>query len=698
MKIKAVSGIILELLLASILMFAFKIPQLQASPDMLPSDGDAWTENDNVTIVWKSAGGYQETIEFTTDKAVNGSYSLRANHTSSWTRMQWKGTFNVTQDVSDYDILVLYMRIDSADDVQKQIRIYVHTDASNHACGKTKISESAWVKVVIPLDSMAPTNSPDFTSIAYLLFRVYDPIGANDYTCVYVDGLYFTNYEAPDVDGTIDYTYLPNYFAWYPQFAEYTTFHGGNTYTTLSSMININDGSQRTDTLESESLGQTIFAFSKAYAELGYPFLLEKSQLYARWLYQFPTNNSYGAPPYDHVNATDTFDATTSITIAAWVLAGFSALYEVDNNATWKDGADLVMNFIVTDMWNNATDSPYYYFNIATGTPSGVHNPMGLGSALCGLSSYYNYVQQNATVKAKAERCFDLTTLSQYKWGVPLWEDTWYCYWGIWEASKFNVTIRAMIPRGVNMLRAWAMMTNGSSYTYSSSYWGEMSGLTSLNGWGNSLAIGFLAMYYKNSSDAVTKTIFENLVWDWMRQTQSSLYGVYFTNYLSYSMWVPQMAFTYLGLSVMFDLTESIPYLLYSTRQNVTTSNYASDQLTFTIEASTEQTELGVYCGSNGQPTTVTGATYSYDASSTVLTLTVTHSSSQEVVLDWTVTIPGDIDGDGDIDFDDFIIFAGPYRTDEGDPTFDPRCDLDGDGDIDFDDFIIFAGNYGKTC
>jgi len=56
--------------------------------------------------------------------------------------------------------------------------------------------------------------------------------------------------------------------------------------------------------------------------------------------------------------------------------------------------------------------------------------------------------------------------------------------------------------------------------------------------------------------------------------------------------------------------------------------------------------------------------------------------------------IPGDIDCDGDVDPDDFSIFAGAYGTS---PPSDPGADLDHDGDVDPDDFSIFAGNYGKS-
>jgi len=59
------------------------------------------------------------------------------------------------------------------------------------------------------------------------------------------------------------------------------------------------------------------------------------------------------------------------------------------------------------------------------------------------------------------------------------------------------------------------------------------------------------------------------------------------------------------------------------------------------------------------------------------------------------VKIPGDIDGDGDVDPEDFAVFAGTYGTS---PPTDPRADLNDDGDVDPNDFAAFAGNYGKTC
>jgi len=87
-------------------------------------------------------------------------------------------------------------------------------------------------------------------------------------------------------------------------------------------------------------------------------------------------------------------------------------------------------------------------------------------------------------------------------------------------------------------------------------------------------------------------------------------------------------------------------------------------------------------------------------------TLTITADSDNDIVeLDetnntWTVwmigTIRGDMDGDGDVDYDDLIMFAGAYGIWFEIPPY-PRGDFDWDGDSDYDDFIMFAGNYGMS-
>ena len=56
-----------------------------------------------------------------------------------------------------------------------------------------------------------------------------------------------------------------------------------------------------------------------------------------------------------------------------------------------------------------------------------------------------------------------------------------------------------------------------------------------------------------------------------------------------------------------------------------------------------------------------------------------------------------DVNGDGTVDFGDFVLFARKFGTSRGDEGYDFRYDLDGDGTVGFPDFVIFAGAFGKT-
>ena len=57
----------------------------------------------------------------------------------------------------------------------------------------------------------------------------------------------------------------------------------------------------------------------------------------------------------------------------------------------------------------------------------------------------------------------------------------------------------------------------------------------------------------------------------------------------------------------------------------------------------------------------------------------------------------GDLDGDGDVDFSDFLLFVSAFGTIEGGIGYNPEADLDGDGVIEFPDFLIFASAFGKS-
>ena len=55
-----------------------------------------------------------------------------------------------------------------------------------------------------------------------------------------------------------------------------------------------------------------------------------------------------------------------------------------------------------------------------------------------------------------------------------------------------------------------------------------------------------------------------------------------------------------------------------------------------------------------------------------------------------------DFNGDGRVDFTDFLLFTAQYGLRQGAPGYDARYDLDGDGTIGFGDFLIFSSAFDR--
>ena len=82
----------------------------------------------------------------------------------------------------------------------------------------------------------------------------------------------------------------------------------------------------------------------------------------------------------------------------------------------------------------------------------------------------------------------------------------------------------------------------------------------------------------------------------------------------------------------------------------------------------------------------------------TEYTLSALDADGDRASLTFTLEVQqptADIDGDGQVDFADFLSFVGKFGTRRGDARYDARYDLDSDGEIGFSDFLIFASNFG---
>ena len=60
-----------------------------------------------------------------------------------------------------------------------------------------------------------------------------------------------------------------------------------------------------------------------------------------------------------------------------------------------------------------------------------------------------------------------------------------------------------------------------------------------------------------------------------------------------------------------------------------------------------------------------------------------------------TAALPGDVDGDGDVNIQDLAALLAAYGTCSGDPGYDPNADFDSSGCIELSDLATLLGNYG---
>ncbi|MBN1256524.1 MAG: S8 family serine peptidase [Planctomycetes bacterium] len=65
--------------------------------------------------------------------------------------------------------------------------------------------------------------------------------------------------------------------------------------------------------------------------------------------------------------------------------------------------------------------------------------------------------------------------------------------------------------------------------------------------------------------------------------------------------------------------------------------------------------------------------------------------------LELTAWIPGDVDKDWKVDFEDFTLLRIAYSSTPSSPNWNPECDFDNSGKVDWDDFIVLKTYYGHS-
>lgn len=129
----------------------------------------------------------------------------------------------------------------------------------------------------------------------------------------------------------------------------------------------------------------------------------------------------------------------------------------------------------------------------------------------------------------------------------------------------------------------------------------------------------------------------------------------------------------------------------------LSSASYGNEKLTFTVSAASGvSSTTKVCCGNKGKPVKVSGASsWSYNISTTILTLKVVHDGPANILVDWR--IPGDVNGDHKVDHSDLFDLNKAYGSDPSKHNWNSDCDFNWDSKVDASDLFDLSKNYGKT-
>ena len=683
-----------------------------------PSDGDAWTENDNATYPWTVSPKYPDDIAFVGSPVKAGSYSLRVNHTSATVRMRCfcdigNGS-NI--DVSSYWAIRFWIRFERATRKSFQVALANHTPfeggGGKYFRVRIKPQLNEWSEVIVPLCLFVVAGSgasPVWTEIRYIGFYVEENLGSGDGTKIYVDNMRFIEEPTITQTNSLDSTALANLYSAHLG-AEQLQVYNGSSYTGLYDWVRINGDKDKEGSLQAEALSQSIFALCWLYDLTSHQFYLDKAIEYAEWLLQFQ-NSSYGFLHYYYNNNTEYFYPLATTAVTGWGLAGISWLYGLTSNNTWLTMANKMRAWICDYQYVDETGW-YTAWDYDDGAPQGAVTNRGMtgGGAHVGLGYYYDKVSQNSTVKSQidatySKRLSGLTTGTNIlHWGT--WEESTYCLNGIYvdgNGTMNNSTFweHTVQYYGEAIKQQILLLGNGSAYNQM--YNCNTSNWDFTVNWGVAVGMPILYKVYEGTGDSNLLECLKMLWFDWLADAKGSAWYIPFaSDATACKSWTPTALFVYASLMEYYRDTVNDAYVV-STDGTLNSSISDGESLTLEIFGSAGSTvTTRVYCGDKGEPTAVYAVggnvTWNCNASTAILTLNVTHASPERILIYWK--LPGDLDSNGIVDiFDIGSISAHWYPGPPIGPLgYDVDCDIDNDGAIDLFDICICCGHWAETC
>jgi hypothetical protein len=146
----------------------------------------------------------------------------------------------------------------------------------------------------------------------------------------------------------------------------------------------------------------------------------------------------------------------------------------------------------------------------------------------------------------------------------------------------------------------------------------------------------------------------------------------------------------------------------YSTYTNATLRNQGDYVETFNVTLNTSSTVIDLLTNISLANRTSTSIILSWNTTGYTLgnytvkvhacPVTGEIDLEDNILSSWIIiTIPGDVDGNRQVDIFDIVMIASVYSKTQGEPEYVANCDINGDGTIDIFDVVIAAGNYGES-